>query len=252
MAREMRSSLGLLARGGDQPGRYADAFHLVAKLEMDVVRTCADALLLEPTAEAYAPRQLAYASCCAAVVAGAAAVNESELPGAGGLGRMRNGWPGCACKRSERCTPFGSLYFMPVRRSVYSAQLRPWLARFGADAVHAVFNEELEAHPIETLRAITAHAVGALRLTGGPKAPQPTPTKALAFAWNETVVEHTSLNRSRTYNAMHARTAAQLRCFFAPYNCELGKLLGRPLPSAWGADACASPPASCRHADTRT
>jgi hypothetical protein len=231
---ELRRSVG--SPRIEQVRRYADAFNLVAHVEMGVSRGCADALLLEPAAVSYAQRLLTYTRCCSAVVTRVAATNESLLPRAGTLRRVAGRWGGCTCMHGKHCTPFGSLLFMPVRRSIYATQLRPWFARFHAGDMHVVFNEELESNPVATLRAITAHAVGALGSSGGGTVRPPAPT-TIASAWNATVAQHNNLNRSKTHGTMHAHTAAALRCFFAPHNCELAQLLGRPLPRSWGAGA---------------
>jgi hypothetical protein len=200
--------------------RSADGFELLAHVDSQIVARCGGLPSPDESswdAQGSGVRQ--FRACCSAVVG--RIQDEGLLPGADKLPAT---WPGCECTSAEAaCTALGDTRAAPIRRGVYSRQLRTWYARFKPEQLLLLLFDELAADPAQSLARIQYFATGV----------QPRGSDA-----SMRMPRLGSKSKKKTGSGfagkdMHMRTAEHLVRFYAPFNRELEELLGRELPERW-------------------
>lgn len=198
----------------------ADGFDLLARVDTAIVDGCGG--LPDPSEsswDVHGSEVRAFRACCHAVVMRIR--GKSSIVGASALSPS---WPGCECLTHEAaCTTLGDTRAAPVRRGVYSRQLRTWYTRFRPEQLLLLLYDDLTADPAAGISKIVEFATG-------------TQHGNSQVGWRVPIPHYGARSKKGSgflRKDMHAHTAQHLARFYAPFNTELEELLGRRLPERW-------------------
>ncbi|KAJ1638175.1 P-loop containing nucleoside triphosphate hydrolase protein [Pavlovales sp. CCMP2436] len=198
--------------------RSADGFQLITHIDSQIVARCGG--LPRPEESSWDVRGAVvrtFRACCGETVARLR--SEGLLPGAERLPLI---WPGCECASKEAaCTALGDTRAAPIRRGVYSRQLRTWYARFRPEQVLLLLFDELTSEPAKQLARIQQFATGMQ------------PQGRDASVRMPRMGSKSRKGKGFGNKDLYARTVEHLGRFYAPFNLELEELLGRKLPAVW-------------------
>lgn len=94
---------------------------------------------------------------------------------------------------------------------LYAQALRVWLQYARLSSLLIFRAEDFFRHPADVAKELFSFAL---------------PTRARAISWWRITAQHSN---SKTQGHMLPATERMLRAFYAPYNAELERLLGRPM-----------------------
>eukprot|EP00929_Paragymnodinium_shiwhaense_P082316 TRINITY_DN43335_c0_g1_i1.p1 TRINITY_DN43335_c0_g1~~TRINITY_DN43335_c0_g1_i1.p1 ORF type:complete len:245 (+),score=6.71 TRINITY_DN43335_c0_g1_i1:861-1595(+) len=174
--------------------RTAEGFDTVARIEVDLVRSCGAQPVGDPNIDQL--RSDAFRSCCTGI---------TRKYG------FRN-WPGCSCHQPP-CHVFGDRRAAQIRMGIYVWSLRIFFTYHSPEHVLIARSEDFFQHGVQVLKETLLWAK---------------PSLAARIEAAPLVSQHTNSQASQ-HEPMLPQTRDLLREFYAPYNAELEGLVGRPL-----------------------